>query len=58
VEYDNPKCSNHSMFYFAQAIQERMGKGNASAGLPPLTVVGMQDMVRLAREAAVTREVQ
>lgn len=52
IEYDIPKCSNHSMFYFAQAIQDRMGSGNVSAGLPPLTVVGMQDMVRLAREAA------
>ena len=51
VEYDT-RCSNRSMFDFAHAVQGRMGSGNATAGMPPLTVVGMQDMVRLAREAA------
>jgi hypothetical protein len=50
VDYD--ACSNRSMFEFAHAVQDRMGGGNASAGMPPLTVVGMQDMVRLARQAA------
>jgi hypothetical protein len=51
IGYD-PRCSNRSMFDFAHAVQQSMGAGNVSAGLPPLTVVGMQDMVRLARQAA------
>lgn len=49
IEYD--VCGN-SMFHYASKVQEAMGAGNATAGLPPLTVVGMQDMVRLARTAA------
>ena len=48
VTYD--LCTNRSMFEMAAGVQAALGSGNATA--PPFTVVGMQDMVALARQAA------
>lgn len=41
---------NNSMFHYAHAVQQAMAQPSGST--PPVTVVGIQDLTRLARQAA------
>lgn len=45
---------NLTMFDYALHVRDAMAAGNPTTGVPPVSVVGMQDFVRLAREAGAT----
>lgn len=42
---------NNTLLRYAAAVQAALGGGDAASGTPPVSVVGMQDWVRLARQA-------